>query len=263
VRLIAAGCLGATVLGLALVAGCGGNGGGAATRIKVGVVLSTTGSARTVGTSERNTVNAFKDSLSDAGGAHIRWMVEDDGSDPAKAEAAVERLMRRDKVDAVICCSTSSNTFAIQPAVNSAQRPAISLGDAATIVEPAKARKWFFKVPYSDRLTIDVATDDMRGRFLSPVAFLAADDAYGRNGLKEFKALAAEKGIEISGSEEFADTDRDMTAQISRLQRGHPDAYVIWAPCRQPRSPSATSASLASTFPSTRASRWRTRRSST
>ncbi len=223
-----AGCLGAIVLGLAVLAGCGGDDGGAK-RVKVGVVLSVTGPAGTLGRPERDTVDAFKDSLSDAGGARIEWIVEDDGSDPTKAEGAVNRLVRKDNVDALICCSTSSNTFAIQPAVDSAQRPAISLSAAAAIVEPADDKRWFFKTPYNDRPTLDVATDDMRGRFLTPVAFLAADDAYGNSGLKAFKTLAAEKGIQISGSAKFANTDKDMTAQITRLQHGNPDAYVIWA----------------------------------
>jgi branched-chain amino acid transport system substrate-binding protein len=220
-------CLGATVLGFAALAGCGGDDRGAK-RVKVGVVLSITGQAGTLGTAEGDTVDAFKDSLSDVGGARIRWIVDDDGSDPTKAVAAVNRLVREDHVDALICCSTSSNTLAVLPAVDAAQRPAISLGDAAGVDAPAGEKKWLFQTPYNDRLTLDAATDDLRGRFLSPVAFLAADDAYGENGLKEFKALARQKGIQVSGFERFGDTDRDMTAQVTRLQRGKPDAYVIW-----------------------------------
>jgi branched-chain amino acid transport system substrate-binding protein len=222
-----ASCLGAIVLALAVLAGCGGDD-GRAKRVKVGAVLSITGAAGSLGTAERHTVDALKDSLSHAGGARIKWIVEDDGSDPAKAVAAVNRLIRENHVDVLICCSTSSNTLAVQPTVDAAQRPAISLGDAAAIVEPAGKKKWFFKTPYNDRLTLDAATDDLRGRFLSPVAFLAADDAYGASGLKEFKALAGQKGIQVSGSEQFADTDKDITAQVTRLQRGKPDAYVIW-----------------------------------
>ena len=216
-----AGCLGAIVLGLAALTGCGGDDGGV-TRVKVGVVLSMTGRARALGTAERDTLDAFKDDLGDAGGARIRWIVEDDGSDPAKAVAAVNRLVREDHVDALICCSTSSNTLAVQPAVAAAQRPAISLSDA-----PADD-KWFFTIPYSARLTLDAATDDLKGRFLSPVAFLAADDAYGERGLKEFKALAGQKGIQISGSEKFSNHAKDTTGQVTRLQRARPDAYVVW-----------------------------------
>jgi branched-chain amino acid transport system substrate-binding protein len=218
----------AIVLGLALLVGCGGDGGGSAKRMKVGVVLSITGPAGALGTAERDAVDAFKDSFRDAGGTSIRWIVADDGSDPNKAVAAVNRLVRKDHVDALICCSTSSNTLAIQPAVDSAKRPVISLADADAIVEPASERKWFFKTPFNDRVTLDFLTDDMKGRFVNPVAFLSADDAYGESGLKEFKALAAEKGIQISGSEKFAEAAKDMTAQITRLQRGKPDAYVIW-----------------------------------
>lgn len=222
--------LSVTVLGLAsLAAGCGGDdGAGGADRVKVGVVLSITGPAGTLGTPERDTIEAFRDSLSKAGGANIEWIVEDDGSDPSKAVAAINRLVSEDNVDAIICCSTSPNTLAVQPAIDSAKRPAISLAAAAAIVEPAAEKKWFFKTPYNDRLTLDVATDDMLEQDLRSVAFLAADDAYGESGLKEFEALAEEKGIELTGSEKFAATDKDMTAQLTRLQRGNPDAYVIW-----------------------------------
>jgi branched-chain amino acid transport system substrate-binding protein len=221
-----ASCLGAIVLGLAALAGCGDDGG--AKHVTVGVVLSITGRARSLGTAERDTVDAFKDSLRDAGGARIRWIVEDDASEPTKAVAAVNRLVRENHVDALICCSTSSNTLAVQPAVDAAQRPAISLADAAAVDTPAGDKTWLFQTPYNDRLTLDAAADDLRGRFLSPVAFLAADDAYGESGLKEFKALARRKGVQISGSERFADSDKDMSAQVTGLQRGNPDAYMIW-----------------------------------
>jgi branched-chain amino acid transport system substrate-binding protein len=211
-----------------MLAGCGGDD-GAAKRVKVGVVLSLTGPARSIGSSERNTVDAFKDSLSQAGGReHISWVVADDGSNPATAVAAVNRLVGKDHVDALICCSTSANTLAVEPAVTAAHRPMISLGDAAATVEPAGEKKWFFKTPFNDRLLLDFVTDDLRGRFLNPVAFVAADDADGRAGLRDFQMLAREKGIRISGSEVFANTDRDVTAQLMRLQRGKPDAYVIW-----------------------------------
>jgi branched-chain amino acid transport system substrate-binding protein len=161
------------------------------------------------------------------GPAGIKWIVEDDGSDPNKAVAAVNRLVRKDKVDALICCSSSSSTLVVGRAVDSAQRPAISLA-AAPAAQPARKRKWLFTVPYTDRLTLDVATDDMNGRFLNPVAFLAADDAGGERALKDFKALTAEKGIQIGGSEQFAPTAKDVNAQLTRLQRGRPDAYLIW-----------------------------------
>jgi branched-chain amino acid transport system substrate-binding protein len=215
------------MLALGLLTGCGGDDGGPK-RVKVGVVLSLTGSARSLGTPERDAVDAFKDSLSDAGGTRIAWIVKDDGSDPATALAAVNRLVRKEHVDALICCTTSANTLVVEPAVTTGHRPMISLGAAAATVEPAGDKKWFFKTPYNDRLLLDFVTDDMRGRFLNPGAFLAADDAEGESGLREFKALAGDKGIQISGSETFANTDRTLSDQLTRLKRGKPDAYVIW-----------------------------------
>jgi len=228
-RLRIASCLGAMVLLIAGLASCGGDGGTSGTqRVKVGVVLSLTGPAHALGASERDTVNAFQNSLGAADGARITWIVEDDGSDPTKAVVAVNRLVSKDRVDALICCSTARNTLAIGRTAESAEEPTISLSSGAVGFQPAETERWFFQTPYSDQLTLDAATDDMKGRFLSPVAFLAANDASSQIALRDFKELARAKGIRISGTATFSNSAKTVTAQLSELQRGHPDAYVIW-----------------------------------
>jgi branched-chain amino acid transport system substrate-binding protein len=225
IRRLAAAAL--SLVGLAALGACSSSSGGGDT-VKVGVVLSVTGPAGSLGSPERDVVNAFKDRLTKVGDSRIEWIVEDDGSDTNRAVSAVNRLISEDRVDAIICCTTSPNSLAVQTAIAPTGVPNMALAAASAITEPAGEKKLFFKTPFNDRLTLGVTARDMKERDLTTVAFLGSDDAYGESGLKAFKAGAAEHGITISGSETFAPTDTDVTAQLTRLRRGNPDAYLVW-----------------------------------
>jgi branched-chain amino acid transport system substrate-binding protein len=197
--------------------------------IRIGVVVSVTGSASSLGEPERNTVQLFEQEFSEVGGAEIEWIVEDDASDPTQAVTAVKQMIDRENVHAVVCCTVSPNSLAIIETVHGDEVPNISLAAAAQIVEPASEREWVFKTPQNDALMIDVLTDHMLEQGIENVAFLGFDDAYGEGGLAAFEQVIAEKPIEMTGRETFSREDTDVTAQLTQLSRDNPDAYLIWA----------------------------------
>jgi branched-chain amino acid transport system substrate-binding protein len=197
--------------------------------IRIGVVVSVTGSASSLGEPERNTVQLFEQEFSEVGGAEIEWIVEDDASDPTQAVTAVKQMIDRENVHAVVCCTVSPNSLAIIETVQGDEVPNISLAAAAQIVEPASERQWVFKTPQNDALMIDVLTDHMLEQGIENVAFLGFDDAYGEGGLAAFEQVIAEKPIEMTGRETFSREDTDVTAQLTQLSRDNPDAYLIWA----------------------------------
>jgi branched-chain amino acid transport system substrate-binding protein len=215
------------IVTVALV-GCSNSSAGGGDTVKVGVVLSITGPAGSLGSPERDVVNAFKDSLSKVGDTRIEWIVEDDGSDTNRAVSAVNRLISEDRVDAIICCTTSPNSLAVQTAIAPTGVPNMALGAASAITAPASEKKLFFKTVPTDSLSLGVTAQDMKERGLTNVAFLGSDDAYGESGLEAFQAAADDQGLTVSGAETFAPTDTDVTAQLTRLRRGNPDAYLIW-----------------------------------
>jgi branched-chain amino acid transport system substrate-binding protein len=193
------------------------------------VVLSITGPNSSLGEPERNTVKLFESQFSSIGGATVKWIVEDDASDATKAATAVKQLVERDNVAAVVCCTTSPNSMAIVKSAEDGKIPTISLAASASIVEPVAERKWVFKTPQNDSLMVDVLSDHMVKHGIKKVAFLGFNDAFGDSGLKEFQKVAKAKGIEITGAESFARTDTSVTAQLTRLANGKPDAYLVWA----------------------------------
>ncbi|MGH2698491.1 MAG: ABC transporter substrate-binding protein, partial [Actinomycetota bacterium] len=203
--------------------------GGGDETIRIGVVVSVTGSASSLGESERNTVELFQEQFSEIGGTEVEWIVEDDASDPTQAVTAVKQMIDRENVHAVVCCTVSPNSLAIIETVQGDEVPNISLAAAAQIVEPAADRTWVFKTPQNDALMVDVLTDHMLDQGIQTVAFLGFDDAYGEGGLVAFEQVIGDKPLEMTGSETFAREDTDVTAQLTRLSRPNPDAYLIWA----------------------------------
>ncbi len=200
-----------------------------AKEIRIGVVLSITGSSSSLGEPERNTIKLFEEKFGQIGGATVKWLVEDDGSDPTKAATAVKQLVERDNVAAVVCCTISPNSMAIVKSIDDAKVPNISLAASASIVSPVSERKWIFKTPQNDSLMVDILSDHMLKLGIKKVAFLGFNDAYGENGRIEFEKVAKAKGIQITGSESYARTDTSTTAQLTRLLGGKPDAFLIWA----------------------------------
>ncbi len=127
----------------------------AAEPIRIGAIFSVTGPAAFLGEPERNTAKMLEEDLNREGGLlgrKIELIIYDDESDTTKAVTAVDRLIKRDRVVAIVGPSTSGSTLAIVPKVEEAKIPLISCAAGRKIVEPV--RRWVFKVAASDILAV-------------------------------------------------------------------------------------------------------------
>src|SRR5512136_2482716 len=201
----------------------------AAEPIRIGAIFSVTGPASFLGEPERNTAKMLEEDLNKAGGLlgqKIEVIVYDDESDTTKAVTAVDRLIKRDRVVAVIGPSTSGNTLAIVPKIEEARVPLISCAAARKIVEPV--RRWVFKVAASDILAVKKIFNDLKHRDLTKIAILTASDAYGAGGREDIKELAPKMGITLAADEVYGPKDTDMTAQLTRIKGTAAQAIVVW-----------------------------------
>ena len=201
----------------------------AAEPIRIGAIFSVTGPASFLGEPERNTAQMLEEDLNAAGGLlgrKIEVIVYDDESDTTKAVTAVDRLIKRDRVVAVIGPSTSGSTLAIVPKVEEAKIPLISCAAARKIVEPV--RQWVFKVAASDILAVKKIFTDLKQRDLTKIAILTASDAYGAGGREDIKELAPKMGITLVADEVYGPKDTDMTAQLTRIKGTAAQAIVVW-----------------------------------
>jgi branched-chain amino acid transport system substrate-binding protein len=197
--------------------------------IRIGAIFSVTGPASFLGEPERNTAKMLEEDLNKAGGLlgrQLEIIAYDDESDATKALTAVDRLIKRDRVVAVIGPSISGSTLAILPKIEEAQIPLLSCAAAHKIVDPVKP--WTFKTPQSDFLAVRRIYQHAKQNGLTRVAILTVSDAFGAAGREELKALAGPMGVTVVADEVFGPKDTDMTAQLTRIKGTDAQAIITW-----------------------------------
>ncbi len=194
-------------------------------QIKVGVTVSATGPAASLGIPEKNTVELMPKTIA---GQKVEYIVLDDGSDTTKAVANTRKLITEDKVDIVLGSTTTPNSLAMIDVVAEAQVPMISMAASARIVEPVEGKKrWVFKTPQNDIMMSLAIVTHMANNGVKTVGFIGFADAYGEGWYGEFSKVAAIKGLQIVANERYARTDTAVTGQVLKIMAAKPDAVLV------------------------------------
>jgi branched-chain amino acid transport system substrate-binding protein len=197
----------------------------AAQDIKVGVTLSITGPAASLGIPERNTIALMPQAI---GGRAIRYIVLDDASDTTNAVKNTRKLISEDRVDVVIGSTITPNSLAMIDVVAEAETPKISLAASSRIVEPVDAkRRWVFKTPQNDQQMAVQIVGHMLARGVKTVGFIGFADAYGEGWWNEFSKISEARGLRIVANERYQRTDTSVTGQVLKLISANPDAVLI------------------------------------
>lgn len=195
--------------------------------VKIGVIVSATGPAASIGVTQQRTVPILPKTL---GGLPVEYILLDDASDTSTAVKHARKLILEDKVDAILGPSITPNSLALLDVVSEHQVPMVSVAGSSLIVEPMDAkRKWAFKTPQGDAQMATVIIEHMKKKGLKSVGFIGFNDAYGESWIKVMTPLAEAAGIKVVASERFQRTDSSVTGQILRLLAAKPEAVFIAA----------------------------------
>ena len=197
----------------------------AAEPIRVGITVSQTGPAASLGIPQRNTVALLP---SEIGGREVKYILLDDGSDTTKAVANTRKLIDEEKADVIIGSSVTPASLAMVDVVAEKKVPMISLGASSKIIDPpGGARAWVFKTPQNDGLMADAVADHMAKNGVKSVAFIGFNDAYGDGWLTEATRALESKGIKLVDTERYARADTSVTGQTLKMMAAKPDAILI------------------------------------
>ena len=194
--------------------------------INVGVTLSATGPAASLGIPEKNTFEMLGSPT--IAGQKVTFIVLDDKSDTTEAVKNTRKLLAEDKVDVIVGSTITPNSLAMRDVVVEAEVPMISMAASALIINPADGRtKWVFKTPQNDSLMADAVAVNMRANGVNTVGFIGFADAYGDSWLAEMKRSAQTTGIKIVAEEKYNRNDPSVTGQVLKLLAAQPDAIII------------------------------------
>ncbi|HMC16591.1 MAG TPA: ABC transporter substrate-binding protein [Albitalea sp.] len=193
--------------------------------INVGVTVSATGPAASLGVPEKNTIALMPKTIA---GQKINYIVLDDASDTTAAVSNARKLITENKVDVVLGSTTTPNSLAMLDVVSENQTPMISMAASARIVEPVDNKKrWVFKTPQNDIMMSLAIAEHMANHGIKTVGFIGFSDAYGEGWFQEFSKAAELKKLQIVANERYARTDTSVTGQVLRLTGAKPDAILI------------------------------------
>ncbi|HEV6967522.1 ABC transporter substrate-binding protein, partial [Roseateles sp.] len=193
--------------------------------INVGVTLSATGPAASLGIPEKNTVALMPTTIA---GQKVNYIVLDDASDTTTAVANTRKLITENKVDLIIGSTVTPNSLAMIDAVSESGTPMISMAASARIVEPVDAKKrWVFKTPQNDIMMALAIVQHMVDNGVKTVGFIGFADAYGEGWWTEFNKIATTKKLNVVATERYNRTDTSVTGQVLKLVAARPDAILI------------------------------------
>ena len=193
--------------------------------VNVGVTVSATGPAASLGIPERNTIALMPREIA---GQNINYIVLDDASDTTAAVTNTRKLISENKVDIVLGSTTTPNSLAMIDAVTESKTPMISMAASASIVEPVDAKKrWVFKTPQNDIMMALAIAEHMAASGVKTAAYIGFSDAYGEGWAREFSKALELKKIQLVANERFSRTDTSVTGQVLKIMGAKPDAVLV------------------------------------
>ncbi len=193
--------------------------------INVGVVVSATGPAASLGIPEKNTVALLPRKIA---GEKVNYIVLDDASDTTTAVKNTRKLLTEDKVDVIVGSTITPNSLAMIDVVAEAETPMISMAASARIVDTSNPKvKWVFKTPQNDIQMSTAIVEHMTSNGIKSVAFIGFADAYGEGWFQEFSKIAEARKLKIVANERYNRNDTSVTGQVLKIIAAKPDAVLI------------------------------------
>lgn len=200
--------------------------------IPIGAVWSLTGGAAVYGLSQKNATELAVDEINKSGilgGAKLKLITEDDRSTKEGAIAAFEKLIKKDKVVAILGPTLSNSAKAANPIAQEAK--VIVLGCSNTASGIVEIGDFIFRdslpeivvQPNTIKLTLD------KLGFKKVAVMYGDDDVFTKSGYDVFKKSLEDNKIEILTTETFKKNDTDFSAQLTKIRGLNPDQIIVSA----------------------------------
>jgi len=196
--------------------------------LRIGASVSQTGSFAAVSQDQLRGYQLCVKHANEKGGVlgrRIELSVEDDQSNAASAAALYERLITRDKVDAILGPSTSPITEAVADVTEKHKMPMVAPFAAATSIFK-KGRKFIFMVYPASEVFFEGLVEMAATKGLKTLALINEDTIGAKAVAQGTIGLAKKKGLQVVLTEAYPKGTTDFSAILSRVRAANPDVLV-------------------------------------
>ncbi|MDB5854041.1 MAG: extracellular ligand-binding receptor [Herminiimonas sp.] len=189
--------------------------------INVGISVSATGPAASLGIPEKNTVALLPTTIS---GEKINYIVLDDATNPTEANKNARKFSTENHADIYFGSSAVPTALAIAEVAAETKTPQLSLAP----LELTDAKKtWVFSMPQHNALMAHALAEHMKANGVKTLGFIGYADGYGEGWLREMTKAAEAVGIKMAPVERYNRTDTSVTGQVVKLASANTDAILI------------------------------------
>jgi len=199
--------------------------------IVIGAVAARTGDNAGLGEMQGYGAQLAAKEINAAGGVlgrSIELKFEDSQGVPAQAVAALNKLIYRDNVVAVIGDAQSSPVLAMLPVIEKAGIPHLPHGTAPNICE--QGNPWVFRTRANDDVKFGSLALFLKDNGYSRIAVLHDSADYGIGGMKSIKEALVSSPQTVVADETFTPGDKDFSSQLLKVKATNPDVLVLIGP---------------------------------
>lgn len=201
-------------------------------QVTIGAFQDQSGAAAVVGINMRKGMEAYFNWVNARGGVNgrkIKFIVEDDGFQAARAIAATKKLVEQDKVFALVGTLGTPGVAATIDYIMEKQIPSIYQGTGiSALAYPPK--KYFFPVQPNyiseGRIVATYVVDNLKMKRIAVACEQTDIGTEGLRGVREQLAIYKMEPVEVVN---FGAADVDFSSQILKLMRAKPEAVIIYS----------------------------------
>jgi branched-chain amino acid transport system substrate-binding protein len=191
--------------------------------VTIGLILSLTGPASSIGLPYQKGVLAALDRIPEAGGEKLKLITLDDNSDPTAAARDARKLIEQDKVDIILGSSGAPASLAAATVAYESRVPMIILAPAA--MKPNQ-QDWEITVVQPMSMMIAGIVDHMKRHGIATVGFIGFNDAAGDTVYDALVKSAGTANIKVVTDQRYARTDTSVVAQVLKIMALEPQAVM-------------------------------------
>jgi len=203
--------------------------------VKVGVVYPLTGPIAAAGSYQKAGVEIGRDKINAEGGIlgrPVRLFIEDGANDPAQSVSAAEKLVTRDKVDAMIAAWGSSPTLAVSASVTKKYGIPHVVDTASsvkvTLLEGKRPNPWLFRISPTSRMEAEGVEKYLVSQMgFTKVAFLSVNNDWGRGAAEEFGKVVKRAAGSVVATEIINADATDFLTQLTKIKAADANSIIV------------------------------------
>lgn len=198
--------------------------------IKIGAVFILNGSGSAYGQSQQAGLKIALDEINKAGGINghkVEVLFEDSQGNKDNAINAVQKLIDKDGVLAVIGPTLSAEMFAAGPVANSKGVPILGISTTAKGITDIGNYVFRNSLPEASVLPTVVKTAKEKLNIKNAVLMYDNQDDFSKSGADTFKQAIADNGLTLVDTETFGTKDNDFNTQVTKALAAKPDAVFV------------------------------------